>query len=168
MAAAMTLTWRRGGQDGPSGHLSSSWRRGSGAMDRANQEIRLALEHTRHLHLAQTGRRHCLNAIDDCLTSLEEMHARGAHIARRDGCRKVVAQLTETIRQDPPEDVQSARTSYDLHSALLNWQSGVLDALVPQRRARFPDLNSETDDWPRPRRRRRRRQVAAEGALTAA
>lgn len=160
----MTVRWT-GSQGSPSSSFSI-WRPGAGTMDRANREIRLALDRSRRRRLVQSGKRRCLNAIDDCLNKLEEMHAAGAHISRRDGCRKVVAQLVEAIRQDPPEDVQTARNSYDLHSALLNWQSGVLDALVPHRRELFPDLNLERDDWPRPRRRRRR--AGAAGALAAA
>ena len=164
LSAAMTVRWT-GSQGSPSSSFSI-WRPGAGTMDRANREIRLALDRSRRRRLVQSGKRRCLNAIDDCLNKLEEMHAAGAHISRRDGCRKVVAQLVEAIRQDPPEDVQTARNSYDLHSALLNWQSGVLDALVPHRRELFPDLNLERDDWPRPRRRRRR--AGAAGALAAA
>ncbi|MGH7642870.1 MAG: hypothetical protein ACRENX_07655 [Candidatus Dormibacteria bacterium] len=135
-------------------------------MDRANREIRLALALSRQRHTLQSGKRRCLNAIDDCLTKLEELHAKGTQIARRDGCRKVVAQLVEATREEPPEAVQSARNSYDLHSALLNWESLVLDVLVPGRRERFPDLNLERDEWPRPRRRRRR--PTSSGALAAA
>src|ERR1035437_8357727 len=164
LSAAMTVRWT-GSQGSPSSSFSI-WRPGAGTMDRANREIRLALDRSRRRRLVQSGKRRCLNAIDDCLNKLEDMHADGAHTSRRDGCRKVVAQLVEAIRQDPPEDVQTARNSYDLHSALLNWQSGVLDALVPHRRELFPDLNLERDDWPRPRRRRRR--AGASGALAAA
>lgn len=144
----------------------SVWRSEAGEMDRANREIRLALDRGRRGHLLLLRKRRCLHAIDDCLTRLEDLHAKGAQIARRDGCRKVVAQLVAAIREVPPDEVQTARNSYDLHSALLNWQSGVLDALVPHRRERFPDLDQERDEWPRPRRRRRRSPGA--GALAAA
>lgn len=144
----------------------SIWGSDLGELDQANREIRLALDRSQRRNLVISGKRRCLQAIDDCLTRLEDLHAKGAQIARRDGCRKVVAQLVESIREDPPEEVQTARNSYDLHSALLNWQSGVLDALVPHRRERFPDLNQERDEWPRPRRRRRR--SAPSGALAAA
>jgi hypothetical protein len=137
-------------------------------MERANREIRLALDRSRSRRLVLSRKRRCLNAIDDCLTKLEEMHARGAQIARRDGCSKVVAQLVNRVGEPPPEGVRTARTSYDLHTALLNWQSAVLDALVPHRRERFPDLNSERDDWPRPRRRRRNSRVIGPGALATA
>jgi len=134
-------------------------------MDRANREIRVALAESRQRNLVKSRKRRCLTGIDDCLTKLEELHAKGTQIARRDGCRKVVAQLVAAVCEEPPEAVQTARNSYDLHSALLNWQSLVLDTLVPHRRERFPDLNRERDDWPRPRRRRRR---ANSGALAAA
>ncbi|MGH7610688.1 MAG: hypothetical protein ACREN4_01580 [Candidatus Dormibacteria bacterium] len=115
---------------------------------------------------ARRGRRRCLQAIDDCLNGLEELHVKGTAIYRRDGCRKVVARLIARTGEQPPDAVQCARTSYDLHSALLNWESAVLDAVVPHRRERFPDLNLERDEWPRPRRRRRRRP--SEGGLVAA
>lgn len=144
----------------------SIWEADLSELDQANREIRLALDRGQRRQLVTSRKRRCLRAIDDCLTRLEDLHAKGAQIARRDGCRKVVAQLVEAIREDPPEEVQTARNSYDLHSALLNWQSGVLDALVPHRRERFPDLNQERDEWPRPRRRRRR--SAPSGALAAA
>jgi hypothetical protein len=138
-------------------------------MDRANREIRTALDLGRRRRLVQSQKRRCLTAIDDCLYRLEEMHVRGIHIGRRDRCRKVVAELVTVTREEAPEDVQTARTSYDLHSALLNWQSAVLDALVPGRRELFPDLN-QREDWPRPRRprRRRQRQAANQGALSPA
>ncbi len=135
---------------------SSRWRAGGGRLDRANREIRRSLAESRRRSQLQLRKRRCLNAIDECLSKLEELHAKGARIARREGCRKVVAQLVEKVREDPPEAVQTARNSYDLHAALLNWESLVLDALIPHRRERFPDLNQEQEDWPRPRRRRRR------------
>jgi hypothetical protein len=144
----------------------SIWQTSSGRIGRANQEIRRALDGSKKVRLVDSRRRRSLHAIDDCLNRLEDLHAKGAPIARRDGCRKVVAQLVEAIRENPPEEVQTARNSYDLHSALLNWQSSVLDALVPHRRERFPDLNLERDEWPRPRRRRRRSTGVA--ALAAA
>lgn len=152
----------------PKGKAASfpRWRPSAGKMDCANREIRLALAQSQRRSLVQSRKRRCLIAIDDCLTKLEELHSKGTQIPRRDGCRKVVAQLVETICENPPEAVQTARNSYDLHSALLNWQSMVLDTLVPHRRERFPDLNQERDDWPRPRRRRRR--AASSGALVAA
>lgn len=142
----------------------SRWRPGAERMERTNREIRVALAESQQRAMVESRRRRCLNAIDDCLTKLEDLHAKGARIARREGCRKVVARLVETVHEDPPEAVQTARNSYDLHSALLNWQSLVLDALVPHRRERFPDLNQERDDWPRPRRRR----TARAGSLAAA
>ncbi|HVB14554.1 MAG TPA: hypothetical protein VNH38_07350 [Candidatus Dormibacteraeota bacterium] len=153
---AIAMTGRPTGRLESKATSYSRWRPGSGRLDCANQEIRLALALSQQRHLVQSRRRRCLNAIDDCLTKLEELHAKGTRIARRDGCRKVVAQLMAMAREDPPEAVLTARNSYDLHSALLNWQSGVLDALVPHRRERYPDLNRERDDWPRSRRRRRR------------
>ncbi|HUY08927.1 MAG TPA: hypothetical protein VMW80_05690 [Candidatus Dormibacteraeota bacterium] len=144
----------------------SKWLPGAGRMDRANREIRWALAQSQRRSVVQTRKRRCLTAIDECLTKLEDLHAKGTQIARRDGCRKMVAQLVEAVRENPPDAVQTARNSYDLHSALLNWESLVLDALVPHRRERFPDLNLERDDWPRPRRRRRR--AATTGSLVAA
>ncbi|MGH7666684.1 MAG: hypothetical protein ACREN1_05145 [Candidatus Dormibacteria bacterium] len=146
--------------------LLGEWRPDHQRIQRANHEIRSALVKSRRRRLLQSGKRRCLNAIDECLSELEELHAKGAQIARRDGCRKVVAGLVQRIREEPPDEVQTARNSYDLHSALLNWQSAVLDALVPHRRELFPDLNQEVDEWPRPRRRRRRAPVS--GALAAA
>lgn len=150
----------------------SPWQRPEGwedRMDRANREIRLAMDLGRRRRLVQSQKRRCLNAIDECLYKLEEMHVKGIHIGRRDRCRKVVAELLSITNEQAPEDVQTAHTSYDLHSALLNWQSAVLDALVPGRRERFPDLN-QREDWPRPRRPRRRRQEQAvhQGALSPA
>lgn len=149
----MRRGWRRGG----AGALATA----RGTIEAADAEIRLALRRSRRRSLAQSGRRSLLEAIDECLTRLEELHVHGDLIARRDGCRKVVAGLVEQVGEEPPESVREARTSYDLHSALLNWESTVLDALVPQRRERFPDLNQEADEWPRPRRRHRRRLVPA-------
>ncbi len=128
----------------------------TGAMGRTNRDIRHALERACQLQLTHARKRRCLEAIDDCLTRLEELHAHDQEISRREGCRRVVAELAEMVREDPPEPVQKARNSYDLHSALLNWESGVLDALVPGRRERFPDLSADGDDWPRRRRRRHR------------
>jgi hypothetical protein len=150
--------------------MTAEWNnRQEGRLDRANREIRTALDLGRRRRLVQSQKRRCLTAIDDCLYKLEEMHVKGIHIGRRDRCRKVVAELVSVACEDAPEDVQTARTSYDLHSALLNWQSTVLDALVPRRRELFPDLN-QREDWPRPRRprRRRQRQAADQGALNPA
>jgi len=127
-----------------------------GGLERANREIRSALALSQRRRLNESRQRRRLQAIDRCLTTLEELHQEGALIARRDGCRKVVARLLDEVCGVPPEAVETARNSYDLHSALLDWQSAVLDDLVPHRRERFPDLNLEMDDWPRPRRRRRR------------
>ena len=135
-------------------------------MDRANREIRMALDRGRRRRLVQSQKRRCLTAIDDCLYKLEEMHVKGFPIRRRDRCRKVVTELVSLACEEAPEAVKTARTSYDLHSALLNWQSAVLDALVPRRRELFPDLN-QREDWPRPRR-RRQRPAAEQGALTPA
>ncbi|MGH7641075.1 MAG: hypothetical protein ACREOL_09260 [Candidatus Dormibacteria bacterium] len=129
-------------------------------MDRANQEIREALARGSRRRLSRSRNRVCLRAIDDCLMDLEELHAKGTQISRRDGCRKVLDGLQQKIDLALPLAVQEARNSYDLHCALLNWQSTVLDALVPHRRELFPDLNQERDEWPRPRRRRRRRLAA--------
>ncbi len=132
---------------------------GRGPVDVASWEIRGALQRGLQRRVLRTHRRRCLEAIDGCLNRLEELHLKGAQIARRDGCRKVVASLAAEVGEQPPEAVQTARTSYDLHSALLNWQSAVLDAIVPRRRERFPDLNLELDEWPRPRRRHRRHRA---------
>ncbi|MGH7610044.1 MAG: hypothetical protein ACREOD_08970 [Candidatus Dormibacteria bacterium] len=136
-------------------------------MARSNLEIRRALDRGLQRRQMRWHMRRCLQAIDNCLTTLEELHVKGTAIYRRDGCRKVVAGLVAEAGEQPPEAVQLARTSYDLHSALLNWESSVLDAVVPRRRERFPDLNQERDEWPRPRRRRRRRR-ADSGSLVAA
>jgi hypothetical protein len=114
---------------------SSRWR--GGRLERANREIRRSLAESRRKSQIEVRKRRCLNAIDECLSKLEELHAKGTRIARREGCRKVVAQLVEKVREDPPEAVQTARNSYDLHAALLNWESLVLDALIPHRRERF-------------------------------
>ncbi|MGB6770550.1 MAG: hypothetical protein WBF51_00895 [Candidatus Dormiibacterota bacterium] len=169
MSAVMTAGWGRREEGGLSSR--SRWHPTDGRddrMDRANREIRVALDRGRRRRLVQSQKRRCLSAIDDCLFKLEELHVKGVHIGRRDRCRKVVAELVSQACEEAPEDVQTARTSYDLHSALLNWESAVLDALVPRRRELFPDLN-QRDDWPRPRRpRRRRRPGAAQGALTPA
>ncbi|MGH7758517.1 MAG: hypothetical protein ACREN7_04320 [Candidatus Dormibacteria bacterium] len=132
-----------------------------GAMDRTNLEIRRAFDRGRRLRLRRARERRCLLAIDRCLNHLEEIHAGGGAIYRRDGCRKVVDELVETVHEQPPGPVHEARNSYDLHSALLNWESRVLDALVPHRRELFPDLNLDGDDWPRRRRHRRRSQLAS-------
>jgi hypothetical protein len=165
VSAVMTAERTHRKESGPSRrsrwHPTEVW---EGRMDRANREIRMALDSGRRRRLVQSQKRRCLTAIDDCLYKLEELHVRGIHIGRRDRCRKVVAELVTVAREEAPEDVRTARTSYDLHSALLNWQSAVLDALVPRRRELFPDLN-QREYWPRPRRPRRRQgRAAAMGA----
>jgi hypothetical protein len=170
VSALMTAGWSH--RQGSAPNSSPQWHRSEGredGMDRANREIRMALARGRRRRLVQSQKRRCLTAIDDCLFRLEEMHVKGLHIGRRDRCRKVVAELMSATREQVPADVQTARTSYALHSALLNWQSAVLDALVPRRRELFPDLNQH-EDWPRPRRprRRRQRQAVDQGALTPA
>jgi hypothetical protein len=126
-------------------------------MALTNREVRAALERGRRRRLMRSGKRRWLEAIDRYLNRLEEMHVRGTQISRRDGCRKMIAGLLEEVGKVAPESVKTARNSYDLHSALLDWQSVALDAIVAGRRQRFPDLNLETDHWPRPRRRRVRR-----------
>ena len=96
-----------------------------------------------------------LRAIDECLNYLEERHLAGAYIARHSGCRKIVSGLVHRFGVTPPAPVQEARTSYALHFALLDWEGGILDTLIPNRHQRFPDLDLDRDDWPVPRRRRR-------------
>lgn len=97
--------------------------------------------------------RHTLNAVDELLTELEELHLAGRCIGRHSTCRQVVARLAARTGETPPARVIDARTSYALHVALLDWQSAILDRIVPRRRERFPDLQ-ERDDWPVPRLRR--------------
>jgi hypothetical protein len=103
--------------------------------------------------------RACLIAVDECLNYLEERHLAGAYIARHSGCRKIVTALVRRLGITPPPSVEEARTSYALHCALLDWEGGILDSLIPNRHQRFPDLDLERDEWPVPRRRRRSRQT---------
>jgi hypothetical protein len=102
--------------------------------------------------------RACLLAVDECLNYLEERHLAGAYIARHSGCRKIVTALVRRLGISPPPSVEDARTSYALHCALLDWEGGILDSLIPNRHQQFPDLDLERDEWPVPRRRRRPRQ----------
>jgi hypothetical protein len=108
--------------------------------------------------------RACLLAVDECLNYLEERHLAGAYIARHSGCRKIVTALVRRLGITPPPSVEEARTSYALHCALLDWEGGILDSLIPNRHQQFPDLDLERDEWPVPRRRRRTRQTLARHA----
>ncbi len=107
----------------------------------------------------RTAARALLEAIDDCLNLLEERHVKGGCIGRQRACNTLVADLAAAVGANPPEAVWAARTSYALHAALLDWQSSILDQVVPDRRSRFPDLEADRDDWPVPRLRRARRSV---------
>ena len=131
-----------------------------GAMGRADLEIRIALDNGRQRRLSKAQLRRCLDAIDDGLERLEKLHLADLPISHLGGCRKVLEGLIVRAGEEPPEAVRTARTSYALHSALLNWESAVLDALVPHRRELFPDLNQDCDDRPGPRRRRPQSQLS--------
>lgn len=102
---------------------------------------------------AQPSARRTLGAVDDVLMELEELHLTGRCIGRHRACQQVVAALAAKTGETPPPRVAEARTSYALHVALLDWQSSILDRLIPRRRERFPDLQ-ERDEWPVPRLRR--------------
>jgi len=125
---------------------------------RSNLDFTLALERRLQQRIVQRQMRRCLEAIDKCLADLEELHVNGAPLTRRHDCRGVVAGLISRAGEEPPAGVQMARTSYELHSALLDWESAVLDGVVSDRRERYPDLTEERDQWRRPRRRRSRHQ----------
>ncbi|MDA8332722.1 MAG: hypothetical protein M0027_16250 [Candidatus Dormibacteraeota bacterium] len=101
-----------------------------------------------------------LVAIDECLNQLEERHLKGGYIGRQAACHRVVAALVAATGGAAPEGVWCARTSYALHAALLDWQSAILDELIPQRKERFPDLVSEHDEWAVPRLRRVKRRFS--------
>ncbi|MHB1501157.1 MAG: hypothetical protein ACYCYK_08350 [Candidatus Dormibacteria bacterium] len=100
-----------------------------------------------------------LSAIDGCLNDLEERHLKGQCLGRQRVCHQLVESLSAGWGVTPPDAVWSARTSFALHAALLDWQSNILDEVVPGRRQRFPDLEVERDDWPIPRIRRTRRRA---------
>ncbi len=105
-----------------------------------------------------------LEAIDKCLNLLEERHLNGSCIGRHRACNALVEALSASQGVIAPEAVWAARTSFALHAALLEWESSVLDELVPRRRELFPDLDAERDDWAVPRLRRDRRQSRARRA----
>ena len=95
--------------------------------------------------------RRCLQAIDQCLNELEELHLEDRHLARQLACQRVVDVLVGRTGVRPPDDVTSARSSYALHAALLDWQGSLLDQLVPNRQQRFPDSDPESERWIPPR-----------------
>ncbi|MHB8394965.1 MAG: hypothetical protein ACYDC5_10775 [Candidatus Dormibacteria bacterium] len=76
---------------------------------------------------------------------------------------RVTSERIHRVLTRPPvglrQPVWSARTSYALHAALLDWQSSILDEVLPGRRERFPDLEAERDECPIPRLRRTRRRT---------
>ncbi len=113
-----------------------------------------------------------LLAIDGCLNELEERHLKGQCLGRQRVCHKLVESLSAGWGVAPPDAVWSARTSFALHAALLDWQSNILDEAIPGRRERFPDLEAERDDWAIPRvgrtRRRARGCLAGRSALVGA
>jgi hypothetical protein len=116
--------------------------------------------------------RELLEGIDECLNLLEERHLNGSCIGRQRACNRLVEGLILAYQAVPPEAVWSARTSFALHAALLDWQSSILDEVVPHRRELFPDLETDREDWPIPRLRRARRgrggRQAAKTALAGA
>lgn len=103
--------------------------------------------------------RRSLRVIDEVLGELEDLHEKGRCLGRQRACQEFVAGLVRRLGEVPPEHVRGARTSYALHAALLDWQSALLDRMIPGRRELFPDLQ-ERDEWPVPRLRR----VARRGA----
>lgn len=109
-----------------------------------------------------------LEAIDGCLNLLEERHLKGSCIGRQRACHRLVEGLAVAQGVVPPEAVWSARTSFALHAALLDWQSTILDEVVPHRRELFPDLETDREDWPIPRLRRSRRGRSSRRAAKAA
>jgi hypothetical protein len=126
-----------------------------GAIARASAEFRAAREQGRKERLYRSHFRRRLDAIDECLSRLEDLHLAGLPIAQLGGRKAVVEALAAQAGEEPPAAVRTARNSYALHDALLDWESAVLDAVVPGRRERFPDLDRDSDGLPRMRRRRR-------------
>lgn len=106
---------------------------------------------------ARRAARRCLAAIDECLNQLEEKHLAGHCLRRQRACQDLVGELVATCGEKPPRPVEAARTSYALHAALLDWESSLLDRIIPHRREIFPDLEQEAETWkvPKPKRRNR-------------
>ncbi|HUY25196.1 MAG TPA: hypothetical protein VMV09_07830 [Candidatus Saccharimonadales bacterium] len=127
-----------------------------GAIAQANAELRAALEEESKARRYSAHFRRCLDAIDACLSGLEDLHLANLPIAQVGGCQAAVRALVAETGEEPPASVRTARNSYALHEALLDWESAVLDALVPRRRELFPDLNRDWDERARTRRHRRR------------
>jgi len=105
-------------------------------------------------------RREVLRRIDGVLDQLETRHiapGEEADLAPLE-LAAIVRGLAWVVQGPLPGPVQDAPSSYHLHLALLAWQSDLLDLVVPDRRRRFPDLDSDGDEplVPAPRSVRRR------------
>ena len=94
--------------------------------------------------------RRTLRLIDGALDELEQLHELGRCLRHRHACHDFVARIAQSAGRRPPEPVWRACTSYALHAALLDWQAGLLDQIIPGRRELFPDLR-ERDEWAVPR-----------------
>lgn len=127
----------------------------SGATDEANQGRDTGQSCLFHGSGRTLGRLR-LAFIDRCLNGLEERHLQGGYIGRQSGCRSLVEALVSQTSLTPPDPVWEARTSFALHAALLDWESNLMDDLIPMRRQLFPDLEQDCENWPifRPRRAR--------------
>ena len=116
-----------------------------GPIAQAAADISTARQAAVERQRSAAARRRCLLAIDRCLERLEAMHEERGGGEAHDLGRGVLADLEATAGMAPPMAVRRARGSYRLHDALLGWQSSVLDALVAERRVRYPDLVREPD-----------------------
>ncbi|HVA20553.1 MAG TPA: hypothetical protein VNN74_00425 [Candidatus Micrarchaeia archaeon] len=106
-----------------------------------------------------------LREIDGVLDTLETWHLEPPPADRSapQAFGAILGDL-EAVADGPlPAPVREAPSSYHLHLALLAWQSDLLDRLLPDRRLRFPDLDSDGDEplEPAPRSVRRRAQAQA-------
>jgi hypothetical protein len=137
-----------------------------GAIAQANSEFRTALDQSRKRRLQAAHFRRCLDVIDACLSRLEDLHLADLPIAKLGGRQAVLQALVTQTGEEPPAAVRTARNSYALHEALLDWEWEVLDALVPRRPELFPDSNKDRDK-PRRMRRRRRKGLGSPQVLAA-
>ncbi len=132
----------------------------------ASLAVRRSAQAARRQGTAARRQRAVLREIDAVLDTLETWHLdpRSPEEDLPTAFSAVLGALSRVAEGPLPDSVREAPSSYQLHLALLAWQSDLLDILLPDRRARFPDLDTDGDEPLQPAPRSVRRRAAAQAA----
>jgi hypothetical protein len=116
----------------------------TGAIQRAAATIDRRLRTAAGERRRTLARRRPVQAIDLILDELEREHL-DDRVLTGPQLASWQWRLPGIVGRPPPGYVGAAKSSLDLHAALLDWQGELYDELFPRRRAVFPDLASADD-----------------------